>query len=303
MPRDDAAMESVYVGTAGWSYDDWDGIVYPAGKPSRFDPLAYLARFFDCIEINNTFYRIPTARASESWVRRVSGNEKFRFSLKLYRGFTHEAGRALRGDAEAFRRGVAPLIRAGRLGCVLVQFPWSFKNVAENRSYLEKLFGEFEDLPLVLEVRHSSWNVASFYEFLYERRVGFCNIDQPLFRGSMKPTSKSTSSIGYFRLHGQNYEDWFREGAGRDDRYNYLYTEKELEPWAKRIVALKESLTSIYVITNNHYKGQAVCNALQLKARLTGEPVAVPPPLLNTYPQLEKIATPPSGQGDLFGNS
>jgi uncharacterized protein YecE (DUF72 family) len=293
-------MGNVYVGPAGWAYDDWRGIVYPRGKSSGFDPLDYLSRFFDCIEINSTFYRIPFARVTAGWVRRVGGNEHFRFTLKLHRSFTHEIGQATVDNVRAFHNGIKPIVDTGRLGCVLVQFPWSFKNTTENSGYLRRLFGEFEDVPLVLEVRHLSWNAAPVYDFLAERGVGFCNIDQPLFHGSMKPSARSTSPVGYFRLHGQNYENWFREGAGRDARYDYLYSEEGLEPWAERVERLRDHVSSVYVIMNNHFKGKAVCNALQMRARLSGEAVEVPAPLIKAFPQLEKIAVAQSGQGEMF---
>jgi uncharacterized protein YecE (DUF72 family) len=106
--------------------------------------------------------------------------------------------------------------------------------------------------------------------------------------------------VGYVRLHGQNYNDWFREDAGRDERYNYLYSDVELEAWARRIEALRGRLPSIYIIMNNHFKGQAACNALQLRARLAGLPVRVPPPLLAAFPQLKRISAGHEGQAELF---
>ncbi|MCX6338667.1 MAG: DUF72 domain-containing protein [Candidatus Aureabacteria bacterium] len=295
-----SGKDEVRVGTAGWDYEDWKGIVYPLSKPMGFDPLEYLSRYFDCCEINSTFYRIPDRRVCASWMRRVERNGRFSFTLKLYRGFTHERGPLAGRDAGLFREAVAPILEAGRLGCVLMQFPWSFKNAAKNRDYLRGLFQEFSALPLVLEVRHTSWNVPPFYDFLSEHGVGFCNIDQPLFSGSLEPSARSTARVGYFRLHGQNYDDWFREGAGRDARYNYLYSEEELASWIARVEAVREQVSSIYVIMNNHFKGQAACNALQVKARLSGSQVPVPPSLLAAFPQLEKVRRPYTGQGDLW---
>jgi len=290
----------IYVGPAGWAYDDWRGIVYPENKSTGFDPLAYLSEYFDCIEINNSYYRIPDARACAGWVRRVSANQRFRFTVKLYKEFTHEIGESQAADAESFRKGIAPLHDSGRLGCVLAQFPWSFKNTAGNSDYLSDLFDMFQDFPLVLEVRHSSWNSSGFYDLLREHGVGFCNIDQPLFHDSMGPSAASTAMVGYFRLHGQNYDNWFRESAGRDARYDYFYSEEEIEGWITRIRTVSAHAPSVYVIMNNHFRGKAVCNALQIKARLTGSAVRVPPPLLSTYPQLRKIRASHGGQAELF---
>jgi uncharacterized protein YecE (DUF72 family) len=271
------------VGVAGWSYPDWDGIVYP--KNPRFDALSYLASFFDTVEINSSFYRIPTARTASSWARRAAVNPEFRFTLKLYKGFTHERT-AAPSDERAFADAVAPLTEAGVLGAVLLQFPWSFKNEPESRDYLRGVLERFGRYPLVVEVRHSSWNQPEFYGFLEERGVGFCNIDQPLIGRSLAPSKRATGPVGYIRLHGRNYRDWFREDAGRDARYDYLYSEGELDPWLEKISEVSETASSTYVIANNHFRGQAVVNALQIRSRIEGRKVAAPPSLIEHYPVL-----------------
>ncbi|MCX6357647.1 MAG: DUF72 domain-containing protein [Candidatus Aureabacteria bacterium] len=290
----------VYIGTAGWSYDDWSGVVYPAGRPRGFDPLEYLSRFLDCVEINSSFYRIPERRDCAAWLRRVERNDRFRFTAKLFRGFTHEIGSC--GDAEAahFMEAMSPLRGAARLGAVLVQFPWSFRDTPEHRGYLGALFDMFKPMPLVLEVRHSSWLFPGLFASLRERGIGFCNIDQPLFHDSIPPSARSTSSTGYFCLHGRNADNWFREGAGRDARYDYLYSDEELEGWVDRIHTVSGALPATYVVMNNHFKGQAVCNALQVKARVSGGRVPVPGTLLGAFPRLNLIARRESVQGELF---
>ena len=291
----------VRIGTAGWSYPDWEGIVYPQPKGRGFDPLSYLAEYFDVIELNTTFYRPPYRKMTTSWARRTDHNPSFKFTAKLWRGFTHERGTATKGDVLAFKEGLEPLVEADKMGALLLQFPWSFKNDAENRNYLIKIMETFREYSLALEVRHSSWDMSEIYQLLQERMVGFCNIDQPLFYRSLKPTSRVTSSVGYIRLHGQNYEDWFREDAGRDERYNYLYSMEELKPWADKIREIAQKSRDTFVITNNHYKGQAVCNALQLKSLHEGRRVKVPPPLLVTFPELEEVASDiPPIQGRLL---
>src|SRR5438045_4441265 len=129
----------IRVGPAGWSYTDWEGTVYPP-HGSRFDALAYLASFFDTIEINSPFYRIPPPTHSKSWVRRVASNPDFTFTTKIFRGFTHEKARPTAEDVKAFRNYLDPLRDAGRLGAVLLQYPWSFKNSPESIEKLETLF-------------------------------------------------------------------------------------------------------------------------------------------------------------------
>ncbi len=265
-------------------------MVYPKKPGPRFDPLQYLAQFFDTIEINSSFYRPPAAEAARSWVRRVGNNRRFKFTAKLHRIFTHERGKASEADEKEFRQGISPLAESGKLGAVLLQFPWSFKNTDEERAHLLKLLDRLADYPLVLEVRHTSWNNPLILEWLEERGVGICNVDQPLFAKSIKPGSLTTSSIGYVRLHGRNYHNWFRESAPRDDRYNYLYTLEELDPWITRIKEVAKQTHETYVVTNNHFRGQAVVNALEIKSTLEERIVPAPGPLFDVYPRLADSA-------------
>jgi uncharacterized protein YecE (DUF72 family) len=282
----------IRIGPAGWSYKDWEGIVYPQKPGAKFDPLEYLARFFNTIEINSSFYRPFTTATAKSWARRVTTAPDFMFTAKLNRVFTHERGKATAEDEKQVREGIDALASGGKLGAVLLQFPWSFKNTDEERFYLTKLLDRFKDYPLVLEVRHSSWNNPQIYEWLEELGVGICNVDQPLFSKSIKPAALSTSPIGYVRLHGRNYQDWFREKAPRDDRYNYLYSLDELEPWITRIKEIAAKTKESYVITNNHFRGQAVVNALEIKSTLEEHRVVAPAPLFEKYPALMDSAVP-----------
>jgi uncharacterized protein YecE (DUF72 family) len=292
----------IHVGPAGWSYKDWEGFVYPQKPSKSFDPLEYLSRFFNTIEINSSFYRPPTPSTTKSWINRVAANKEFAFTAKLHRVFTHERGKATAEDEKAFREGMDVLAEANKLGSVLLQFPWSFKNTAEERIHLAKLLEQFSDYPLVVEVRHTSWNTEEVYEWLQERGVGVCNIDQPVFAKSIRPAALTTSTVGYVRLHGRNYQNWFREKAPRDERYNYLYSLEQLEPWLVRIKEVAKQTRETYVITNNHFRGQAVVNAVEIKAALTEELVAAPEPLFKVYPRLSESATPedPSKSPTLF---
>ncbi len=283
----------IRVGPAGWSYKDWDGVVYPKKPGKTFDPLAYLARFFDTIEINSSFYRPPTASTTRSWANRVAENRDFTFTAKLHRIFTHERGKGTAADEKAFREGMDPLAKAGKLGAVLLQFPSSFKNTNNDRLYLTTLLERFQDYPLEVEVRHTSWNNAQIYEWMEERGVGICNIDQPVFAKSIRPAALTTSSIGYVRLHGRNYQNWFRDKAPRDERYNYLYSPDELDPWITRINEVAKQTRETYVITNNHFRGQAIVNAIEIKATLEEQRVPAPESLFQFYPRLAESATAP----------
>jgi uncharacterized protein YecE (DUF72 family) len=286
------AKSIIRIGPAGWSYKDWEGTVYPQKPGKAFDPLEYLARFFNTIEINSSFYRPPTPSTTKSWANRVAANKQFEFTAKLNRLFTHERGKATKKDEKEFRSGMDVLAKAGKLGSVLLQFPWSFKNTPDDRIYLAKLLEKFSDYPLVLEVRHSSWNTPEVYEWLAERDIGICNIDQPVFAKSIRPAALTTSPIGYVRLHGRNYQNWFRDKAPPHERYNYLYSLDELDPWLVRIKQVAKQTRETYVITNNHFRGQGVVNAIEIKAALEEKTQTAPEPLFKVYPRLSDSATP-----------
>ncbi len=286
----DAYHAEVRVGPAGWSYEDWKGIVYPARMPKSRHPLAYLAQFFDTVEINTTFYQPPNPKYCEAWSKHVKENPRFRFTAKLWQRFTHERD-AWPADAEVamVTEGFRPLLECGLLGAVLVQFPWSFKRTPEEREWLARVLETFQEFPLALEIRHASWNRPEVYDGLRERQVAFCNIDQPMFSKSLPATDTVTSKVGYVRLHGQNYKDWFRETAGRDDRYNYLYSDEELKPWLEKIERIRKQADQVYVVTNNHYRGQAVVNAFELQHGLGKTDIEIPPDLLENYPRLSRL--------------
>jgi uncharacterized protein YecE (DUF72 family) len=278
------STNKIRVGPAGWSYTDWENVVYPP-HGSKFDHLAYLSSFFDTIEINSPFYRIPPPTHAKSWVRRVSTNPDFKFTTKVFRGFTHEKSQLAAADVKAFRNYLDPLMTADRLGAILLQFPWSFKDSPEAREKLEALFAAFDDYPKALEVRHSTFQNDEFYEFLEHRDVAWVNVDQPLFDNSVKPADTVTGPLAYVRFHGRNYEKWFAHKESWE-RYNYLYSEKELEPWVERIESMAKNKDT-YVVTNNHFRGQAIVNAGEIKDSL-GLENTLPPQLKEVYPDRVK---------------
>ena len=292
-------MSEYYFGIAGWSYQDWKGIVYPPDAPSKFDELAYLSHYFDVIELNNTFYRIPELKMVESWVKRVQQNPRFRFTAKIFQGFTHEKEQP--GDLKKFLDVIQPMVESGRLGALLAQYPAAFKYVPENVERLDHLVDAFRNYPLTVEFRHRSWIVESVKQWLESKQVSYCNVDEPVFRHHVKPSAEVTGPIGYVRLHGRNYASWY--SGSRDERYNYLYSEEELDQWVPRIEEMGKKAKDIYVIGNNHFRGQAPSNILQLKSKTIQGPVDVPESLMKSFPQLKKIASTKRkkrGQGDLF---
>jgi uncharacterized protein YecE (DUF72 family) len=295
-------MAEYFIGTAGWSYPDWEKIVYPETKNQGFHPLVFLAQYINIVEINSTFYRPPAAYLSLSWIKKVENHPDFLFSVKLHQVFTHQRKDYTQKDVDNFKFGLEPLRANNRLASILIQFPWSFSGTGGNKEYLISLFRLFSDYPLALEVRHSSWSHPGFYELLAEYGVCFCNIDQPIFRNSIKPSSISTNpQFSYVRLHGRNYKNWFKEDAGRDERYNYLYSKEELDEWISRIKELGRESSKVFVITNNHYRGQALANALQIKNMISGEKIDIPQLLLIQYPFLKELMKKiKAGQLDLF---
>ena len=295
-------MAKYYVGTAGWSYEDWEGIVYPSTKGRGFHPLVFLAAYINIIEVNSTFYRPPSSALSLSWARKLEPFPDFLLAVKLHRIFSHDRQGFGPKDVDAFKAGIEPLLARNRLAALLLQFPWSFRNTPAQADYLAGLFRMFADHPLAVEVRHASWDTPPFFDLLRDHGVAFCNIDQPVLGDSIKPGAVATTPrFAYVRLHGRNVKDWFRKEAGRDDRYNYLYGREELAEWIERIKNLGRASGRVFVITNNHYRGQAMANALQIKNMISGDKIDIPALLLETYPVLKEIVKKiKDGQFDLF---
>jgi uncharacterized protein YecE (DUF72 family) len=298
------AHNPIRFGTAGWSYKDWEGVFYPPGMSrTKRHPLELVARCFDVVEINTSFYGHIKPEIAKLWARIVSeANPDFLFTAKLHRSFTHSPLAAMEPtsavsirpndeDERLARQGLEALAATGKFGALLIQFPVSFKNTSLNREYLEGLLRQFIEYPRVVEVRHSTWNNPETIAYFEERNVSFCNIDQPQLGRSLGPTTHVTSSVGYVRLHGRNYDQWF-EAEKSADRYNYLYKPDELAGWKERVDSIAEKAKITFVVANNHFEAKAGVNALQLKHMLTGRRVAAPESLLQHYPELKTIADP-----------
>jgi uncharacterized protein YecE (DUF72 family) len=321
-------MGEIRIGTSGWSYPTgpgrWNGIFYPATRSKRagtkdFDELRFYAERFDTVEVNSTFYGQPRADVTRGWVERTP--KHFEFSLKLYQKFTHprmfkeqvrsraEAayGSAARNtderlldllahvtkaDIDEYRGGIEPLARSGRLGALLAQFPASFKDTAASRDYLAQLLRAFSDYPVAVELRHKSWSDAfgETIRLLNGFGAALVQIDEPKFRLSIRQNwLPNITSFYYVRLHGRNAKQWWHH-EHRDERYNYLYTAKELEEFAETASAARELVKKSYLYTNNHFAAKSVVNAVMLKAQL-GEPIEgeYPEELVETYPEIRDL--------------
>ncbi len=251
-------------GPAGWSYKDWEGTVYPDDKPGDFDQLRFIAQSFDFVEVNTTFYHIPSPKLTAGWAEKTSSLPNFKFWVKLYQQFTH-LRKITTQDVTQFKAAIEPLKQSGKLEGLLVQFPYSFKLNTGYLKYFEGLTDVFKEYTLAAEFRHNSWERKEFLDILKKRNIIWVNIDQPVISQSLALTSYVTHpGICYFRLHGRNAKTWFSHD-GRDARYDYSYNTLELNEIAQKIKELAALAKSIFISGNNHYKGSAIKNLGELK--------------------------------------
>ena len=162
-----------------------------------------------------------------------------------------------------------PLIDAGKLGCVLAQFPYSFHPVPDNRAYLRRLRDGFGDLPVVVEFRNAGWVTPPTFDLLRSLKLGFCSVDEPDLKGLMPRVAIATGPVGYVRFHGRNAAKWYAH-AEAWERYDYTYNQDELREWVPKLQALDGEAPLTLVYFNNHYRGQAVRGARDLGQLLLG---------------------------------
>ncbi|MCX7591981.1 MAG: DUF72 domain-containing protein [Kiritimatiellae bacterium] len=283
-------MAQISVGVAGWAYPDWEGYVYPPGMPDR-ERLRYIASFVDVVEINSTFYRPPSHRTVLGWYQQTADLGDFFFTAKIHQNVTH--GGLIESEVvDAFHSAFAPMAKAQKLRHLLAQFPYDFSDSPKARNHLREIVRTFGDLAEVtFELRHNSWQAPAALEYLSSLGANVATLDYPTARSSFNLRICLVGKHRYFRLHGRNTRAWFDRQAGRDERYDYCYSEKEIEDIVKRATELARSSRTLTIIANNHYRGKEVVNALQIKAAITGLRIPVPPHLKQNYPQLERVAT------------
>src|SRR5262245_28244486 len=297
-------MGAIRVGTSGWNYPSgagtWNGIFYPAKKTKGFDELAFYAQHFDTVEVNSSFYRVPSVASTAAWARRTPAG--FEFSLKLYQKFTHpemflkatgmDPADLDRTDVDEFRAAIDPLARAGKLGALLAQFPASFRNEPSSRGYLEWLLRAFKDYALAVELRHRSFSEdpADAMRLLAEYGAALVQIDEPKFRDSIRQNRHpNVKTIYYMRLHGRNAAQWWSHEKS-EDRYNYLYSAPELEPIVEEVEEASRDVKKTYVYANNHFSAKSVATAATIKNKL-GQPLPgeYPDTFAERYPDLKGI--------------
>src|SRR5262245_35892819 len=276
------------IGTSGWSYPpntgpgSWTGIFYPLSKT---DELKFYSRFFNTVEVNSTFYRPCNPKTAENWVKRTP--PEFEFTVKVWQQFTHKKGDWLAEDIAVFKEGIRPLVEAKKLGCLLFQFPASFKHSAEEQDKLKSLLELFPDCLKAVELRHRSWDDALPMLKSFNAVPAF--IDEPKFKDSIRQDFESTGGpILYLRLHGRRFEKWWRH-EHRNERYDYLYKPEELQPYTIRLrsVLQNKDIQRAYIFFNNHPGAKAVANAVMMRAQLD-IPVKteLPATLIEKFPEL-----------------
>ena len=265
----------LYIGTSGWSYPrgegTWSGYFYPAGKITE---LEYYSQFFNTVELNSSFYRPPNPGYVDNWVRRVP--EDFLFTVKLWQKFTHPkmyketTGKAAvisQQDVDVFKHSIEPLVRYGKLGALLAQFPPSFRNDAYGQQILNAVIRTFGQYRLAVELRHRSWsddeNIA---RLLTENNVAWVQIDEPKFKSSIAGELPITADMAYFRFHGRNAEMWWQGDS--ETRYKYLYSPAEIMELAGRVKSAAGQSKLLFALFNNHWQGYAPRNAVDMMKSL-----------------------------------
>jgi uncharacterized protein YecE (DUF72 family) len=293
----------VRVGTSGWSYPTgagtWNGVFYPK-KKAGFDELRFYAEHFSTVEVNSSFYRVPSIDSTRSWARRTPAD--FEFSLKLYQKFTHpemflkatgqDPSELDRSDVDQFRAAIDPLAAAGKLGALLAQFPASFRNDRNARGYLEWLLNAFGDYQVAVELRHRSFSEdpVETMQILSEHGAALVQIDEPKFKDSIRQNRRpNVKTLYYMRLHGRNAAEWWSHEKS-EDRYNYLYAGSELDPIVEEVEDASREVKKSYVYANNHFSAKSVANAVTIKHKL-GQPIEgeYPETLVERYPDLKGL--------------
>ena len=269
------AATGIYIGTSGWSYPKgegtWNGYFYPAGK---INELEYYSQFFNTVEVNSSFYRPPDPGVVYNWAKRVPAG--FLFTVKLWQKFTHpkmfkeatgEEAVTEQADVDLFKKCLEPLVKAGKLGALLAQFPPSFKNNAYGKQILGAVIKTFKEYRLAVELRDRTWSDNPHTErFLRENSIAWVQIDEPKFSNSIAVETPVTADLAYFRFHGRNVKDWWTGDV--ETRYRYLYHDAEIAELAERVKKAGEKAKLLFAFFNNHWQANAPRNANDLKKTL-----------------------------------
>ena len=289
---------NIRLGPAGWSYPDWKGPVYPRRSAVHFDDLRFLAQLVNFAEVNVTFYAALSPGTASAWDRRLRAAPDFGFSVKVWQRLTHgNEASVSASELSAWSRPAMELRDSGRLLALLAQYPASFRDRAENRTAVLRLRDRLRclEVPLAVEVRHAEFGADEATEWFVQENLCRVQVDLPPSPDHLAPEASPTAALRYVRLHGRNTETWWKAHAGRDARYDYLYSRPEAAAWAERIRAQNTPGTLSLVAANNHFQGKAMALVAELAASLSGSRVDVLESLCDRYPQLRDIAQANSG--------
>lgn len=256
-------MGDVLIGTSGFSYEDWKGHFY-SETIKKGDMLSYYAARFNTVEINSTYYAIPSPASFSRMIEKTP--EDFTFVVKMNKDVTHSP-EVSPSSVESYLKAIQPIIAENRLGCILAQYPWSYKLTSSNVARIRHLRETMGDLPIVIEFRNIEWISDRAFEFLGKHDLGFCCVDEPQLQGLIPPIAMATSRIGYMRFHGRNAAKWWKHDESWE-RYDYRYTADEMKEWIPKIKEISDKTEKTFVFFNNHYKGQAADNAQEFTAML-----------------------------------
>jgi uncharacterized protein YecE (DUF72 family) len=261
---------TLLVGTSGYSYADWKGPFYPASCRQE-EMLGLYAARFDTVELNFSYYRQPTAKQLSGISDAAAAvNPAFTFSVKAYKGITHEVAAGWEEEAAIFREAAEALRERGRLAAVLLQFPFSFHYTADNRRHLDRALRLLAPLPCACEFRSREWFIERVYDGLRARGAALAAVDEPQLDGLPPPLAIPTGPLGYIRFHGRNAANWWR--GDNASRYDYLYSDEELRGWLPKAAELARAATTVVAYFNNHWNGQAAANAARFRELLATEP-------------------------------
>ncbi len=260
----------ILVGTCNWS--DHQNF-YPRGLLAK-ERLAYYARVFPLVEIDTSFYAIPSPERTAAWV--AATGEEFRFNIKAYRALTyHEREKGVpreptSEEEQEFARALAPLQQSGKLRAIHYQFPPWFTASPRNLDRLARLRDRHREDLLVVEFRHRSWvegdRQAQLLDLLSEARLSLCTVDEPQLGSGSFPTLPEVTDprLGVVRFHGRNWQRWYVSGRTSADRFDYLYNREELAGWVPQVRALAAQVEELHLLFNNNRSNYAVVNGLEM---------------------------------------
>jgi uncharacterized protein YecE (DUF72 family) len=287
----------VSIGMGGWEIPSFNGIFYPSKPEKGFRKLEYYSRFFDLVEVNATFYNTALSPTqAQQWLKDVETNERFIFTVKLFRGFTHTFN-ATKDDALTIHRLLDPLREKAKLGGLVVQFSSSFNRSDSRQAYLVKLRSIFPEDNLFLDLRHNSWNTESVYKFCREQGFHLINVDIPQLPNHMPFNSLAWNDVTYFRMMGRNAKAWNR--PMHNDRYLYQYNDEELKDLVQRIKQINAGKT--YIVFHNDRQAFSLVNGRQVEHALhPTKRLLAPAKLLSAFPQLKSFCDPQKVESGLF---